>query len=156
MLNVYGFKSQTVPEEGYKMKSQNVILENFPESQAKQFQHIILRSTSNEVVDKITEHTSGLHEQVVMDTHLKIMNSAIQPYLNGDLPFINVYNYFKYIQGIISHVNVERYLLLLMRTFIFFLIDLDEIKPDNNSEMMKTINKILLILLEISEPKHIL
>lgn len=32
MLNVYGFKSQTVPEEGYKMKSQNVILENFPES----------------------------------------------------------------------------------------------------------------------------
>ena len=91
-----------------------------------------------------------------MDTHLKIMNSAIQPYLNGDLPFINVYNYFKYIQGIISHVNVGRYLLLLMRTFIFFLIALDEIKPDNNSEMMKTINKILLILLEISEPKHIL
>lgn len=43
-----------------------------------------------------------------------------------------------------------------MRTLAYFLIDLDETKLENYSEMLKTINKLLLILLEISDTKHIL
>jgi hypothetical protein len=43
-----------------------------------------------------------------------------------------------------------------VRVLAFFLIDLDELKLENHAEMLKTINKLLLILLEISEPKLIL
>ena len=74
-----------------------------------------------------------------MGIHLKIMSSIILPYLNRELSFINVYNYFKYIQVIIQTADCAPYLLNLVRTLAFFLIDLDEIKLENNSEMLRTI-----------------
>ena len=63
-----------------------------------------------------------------MGTHLKIMYSIILPYLNRELSFINVYNYFKHLQTIIQGADCAPYLLNLVRTLAFFLIDLDEIK----------------------------
>lgn len=93
---------------------------------------------------------------MVMGTHLKIMHSIIMPYLQRELPFINVYNYFKYLQVIIVDVNFAPVLSNLVSTLAFFLVDLDEIKLENNGEMLKTINKLLLIMLETSEPRHIL
>lgn len=45
------------------------------------------------------------------------------------------------------HANSSPFLLNLVRTLSFFLIDLDELKLENSGEMVKTINKLLLILL---------
>lgn len=56
------------------------------------------------------------------------MNSIIMPYLNRELSFINVYNYFKYLQEMVQKMNFSSVLLSLVRTLTFFLIDLDEIK----------------------------
>lgn len=68
-----------------------------------------------------------------METHLKIMHSIIVPYLHKELSFINVYNYFKYIQKVMVHANSAPFLLNLVRTLSFFLIDLDELKLENST-----------------------
>ena len=90
-----------------------------------------------------------------METHLKIMHSIIVPYLQRELPFINVYNYFKYLQKCITNFNCVPFLLKLIQTLAYFLVDLDDMKLENNGEMLKTINKLMLILLESSDAKHI-
>lgn len=63
-----------------------------------------------------------------METHMKIMWSIIPPYLEKELPFINVYNYFRYLQKIIMNAHVGPSLLGLVKILCYFLIDVDEMR----------------------------
>lgn len=86
------------------------------------------RHSSAELVDKIIQDTEGIPYDCVMETHLKIMNAIIIPYLHRELSFINVYNYFKHVQKIILASNCASSLLNLVQTLSYFLIDIDELK----------------------------
>ena len=59
-------------------------------------------------------------------------------------------------QKLVIDANCAPYLLSIIRTLSYYLVDLDEIRLENNGEMLKTINRLMLVLLETSEPKHIL
>lgn len=56
------------------------------------------------------------------------MSAIIVPYLHRELPFINVYNYFKHLQKVMVTANLDPFLLSLVKTLSFFLVDLDESK----------------------------
>jgi len=89
----------------------------------------------------------------------------MMPYLGQSLQTINVYNYFKLLTARITHMSepfseqidfVIPYLRNLMRLLMFFLIDLSESRLDNKDELVKTVNKIILVLLEKMPADHLL
>ena len=53
-------------------------------------------------------------------------------------------------QKLVIDANCAPYLLSIIRTLSYYLVDLDEIRLENNGEMLKTINRLMLVLLETS------
>lgn len=130
LLSVYGFKLQDNLKNSNEkqLKSPTIEDPSLTEEERRLFLEFFQRSSSNDVIEKIIEHTNGSSIDTVMQTHLKIMHSIIVPYLQRELSFINVYNYFKYMQKCITNFNCVPFLLKLIQTLAYFLVDLDEMK----------------------------
>lgn len=126
-MTVYGFKLNDLKNGEQKpIISESLKMDHLlTELESKYFIELFEHSSSSDLIEKLLTETQGMPQETLMQTHLKIMHSIIVPYLHRELSFINVYNYFKYIQKIITVTNSSPYLLNLVRTLAFFLIDLD-------------------------------
>lgn len=89
----------------------------------------------------------------------------VLPYLNQSLHSLNVYSYFKFLANRVGELCdplhgdpevIVPYLRNFVRINIFFLLDLNESRIDNKDELSKSVNKILLILLDTMAADHML
>lgn len=68
-----------------------------------------------------------------------------------------MYSYLKELTRLICNepqLKISHCLKDLFRMLVYFLIDLDDNNIENKSEISKTVNKIILSLLEIAETRH--
>jgi hypothetical protein len=96
---------------------------------------------------------------VLIDTHMKIIYSVVVPFMKKEIPIINVFTYFRELARLFNGSEGLKYshcLKDLTRMLMYFLIDLDENSIENKDEITKTVNKIILYILEKSESRHML
>lgn len=92
---------------------------------------------------------------------MKIIYSVVVPFMKKEIAVINAFTYFRELSRLFFNTEAPppRYshcLKDLTRLLMYFLIDLDENAIDNKAEITKTVNKIILYLLEKSDKRHML
>jgi hypothetical protein len=90
---------------------------------------------------------------------MKIIYSIVVPFMKKEIPVINVFTYFRELARLFNFSEGLKYshcLKDLTRMLMYFLIDLDDNSIDNKDEITKTVNKIILFILEKSESRHML
>lgn len=131
--------------------------------------NIFQKTSSDEMIKKINEIAAQVEPSAVAETHLKIIYSVVVPFMKREICTINMFTYIKELgrfmhatEGLAKVAAVgERsrfalHLKDLTRVLIYFLIDLDENSIDNKEQITRVVNRVILLLLEHNDSRHLL